>query len=181
MGLCHFACCLVQLELLLPMLSLRLAKSAMNAARSAILEVARGEVGLDVGHAPTRNGVLMVVLPNMAVTREILVLLMMLVLVLVVLIVLERLAKAHLHGSVVLLPCPPVHHDVVALVPMALVEHAELLWRRLAPGRSSWRRSVGVVEGDAGAGCGRPRAGGKVSSVLRMSWKKGLAGSPGVD
>lgn len=127
--MCHLARCLVQLKLLLPVLSLRLVETAMNATRSAILKVPGGKVGLDVGHAPTRDGVLMVVLPNMAVGCEILMLLMMLVLVLVVLIVLERLAKAHLHGSIVLLPCPPVHHDVVALVPMALVEHAELLRR----------------------------------------------------
>lgn len=162
------------------MLGLWLAETAVYAVRGTILEMTGGKVGLNVGHAPARDVVLVVVLSHMAVPSKILMLLVMLMLMLVVLIVLKRLAKAHLHSSIVLLPCPPVHHNVVALVPMALVEHTELLRRRLAPRRSSWRRGIGVIEGDAGASCGGSRAGGKVSCVLSVSWKKGLAGSPGV-
>jgi hypothetical protein len=54
--------------------------------------------------------------------------------VLVVLIVLKRLPQIHLHPKALMAP-PPIHHHIVALVPMALVEHAELL-RRLPPRRS---------------------------------------------
>jgi len=46
--------------------------------------------------------------------------------ILVALIMLERLAQIHLH-SVALMTLPSIHHDIVALVPMALVEHTELL------------------------------------------------------
>jgi hypothetical protein len=101
--------------------------------RSAVLEVARREVGLSVRHAPTRDVVLVVVLPAMVVPRDVLKLLVMLVLMLMVLVVLKRLAKVHLLQRVVL-PCAPVHH--MALMPVALVvEHAVLLGR-LPPGRS---------------------------------------------
>ena len=63
----------------------------------------------------------------------ILVLLMsMSMLLLVILVVLERLAQVHLH-PVSLVIRAAIHHDIVALVAVALVEHAELL-RRLRPG-----------------------------------------------
>ena len=86
---------------------------------------------------------LVVVLPDMVVARDVLVLLMMLVVVLMVLVVLEGLAQVH-HGIV--LPSPSIHHDVVALVPMALVEHGKLRRRRLAPRGSCGGRCVGVAE-----------------------------------
>jgi hypothetical protein len=97
--------------------------------------------------------VLVVELADMVVSDNILVLLVMLVLILVVLIVLKGLPKVHVLHEV-LLACSPVHHDVVALMPMGLVEHAELLRRRLAPGRSRRRGGVRVGEGYAGASCG---------------------------
>lgn len=55
-------------------------------------------------------------------------LLVMLMVLVMVLIVLEGFAKAHLHG-IILLTCSPVHHDIVGLVPVILIEHAELLRR----------------------------------------------------
>jgi hypothetical protein len=97
--------------------------------------------------------VLVVELADMVVSGNVLVLLVMLVLILVVLIVLKRLPKVHVLHEV-LLACSPIHHHVVALMPMGLVEHAELLRRRLAPRRSRWRGGVGVGERYAGASCG---------------------------
>lgn len=153
----------------------------MDTARGAILKVARREMWLHIRHASTGDIVLVVVLAAMIIRGYLLVLLvvLMLVLMLVVLIVLEGLAEIHLH-RIILLPCPPVHHDIMGLVPMTLVEHAELL-RRLAPGRSRWRGSIGVVEGDAGASDGRAHPTGKVSYVLSLLRVEGLAGSPLVD
>lgn len=135
MGLRHFTRGLVQLQLLLPVFGWWFAESTMNAVWCAVLEMARRKVGLHVGHTPTRDVVLVVELADMIVSGDVLVLLVMLVLVLVVLVVLEGLPQVHVLHEV-LLPCSPVHHNVVALVPMGLVEHAELLGRRLAPRRS---------------------------------------------
>lgn len=135
------------------MLVYGLTKPAVNAIWRAVLEMTRREVGLDVGHSPARDVVLVVVLACMVAPSYFLVLLVMLVLMLVVLVVLERLAEIHLHG-VVLLAGASVHHDVVGLVPMALVEHAELLRRRLAPGRPRRGGGIGVGERYAAASGG---------------------------
>jgi hypothetical protein len=78
-----------------------------------------------------------------------LVLLVTVAVVLVILIVLKRLAQVHLH-AVGLVARAPIH-DIVALVPVRLIEHGELLWR-LAPWRSRGRGSVGVVERYSGGG-----------------------------
>jgi hypothetical protein len=153
MSLRHLTRCLVQLQLLLPVFGWWLAEPAMHAVWGTVLEMARRKVGLHVGHAPTRDVVLVVELADMVVSGNVLVLLVMLVLILVVLIVLKRLPKVHVLHEV-LLACSPVHHHVVALMPMGLVEHAELLRRRLAPRRSRWRGGVGVGERYAGASCG---------------------------
>jgi hypothetical protein len=93
------------------------------------------KVGLDIGHAPTRDVVLVVELADVVVSRDVMVLLVVLMLMLVVLIVLKGLPQVHLLHEV-LVASSPVHHNVLALVPMGVVEHAELLRRRLAPGRS---------------------------------------------
>jgi hypothetical protein len=135
MGLRHLTRRLVQLHLLLPVFGWWLAEPTVNTVWCAVLEMARRKVGLDIGHAPTRDVVLVVELADMVVSGNVLVLLVVLMLVLVVLVVLKRLPKVHVLHEV-LLPSSPVHHDVVALMPMGLVEHAELLGRRLAPRRS---------------------------------------------
>lgn len=132
MSLRHFTGCLVQLHLLLPVLGCRLVESAVDTIGCTVLEMPRRKVGLNIGHAPTRDVVLVVELADMVVSRDVMVLLVMLVLMLVVLVVLERLPQIHLLHEI-LVPSSPVHHNVLALVPMGVVEHAELLRRRLAP------------------------------------------------
>lgn len=114
------------------MLGRRLAEPAVDAVGCTILEVARREVRLYVGQASAGDIMLVPVLAAMIVPRHFLVGLVVLMLMLMMLIMLERLAQVHLHG-VVLLACSPVHHDIVGLMAMALIEHAELL-RRLPPG-----------------------------------------------
>jgi hypothetical protein len=115
--------------------------------------MARRKVRLRAGHGTARQIVLVVELATMGTAGVFLVLLVAVAMVLVVLAVLEGLAQVHLHG-IALVASAPVHHDIVGLVPVALVEHAELLGGRLSRGRWRWGRSVGVVEGDAGASGG---------------------------
>lgn len=105
--------------------------------------------------------------------------LMVLVVLMMVLVMLEGLAEIHLHG-IILLPCSPVHHDIVGLVPVGLVEHAELL-RRRPPRRSRRRRCVGIVERYSATNGGRSHSVGEVSYVLCVLWVKGLAGPSLVD
>jgi hypothetical protein len=68
-----------------------------------------------------------IVLSAMGAASMFLVLLVGVPVMLVILVVLERLAQVHLH-PVALVPCPTIHHDVVART-VALVEHAKLLGR----------------------------------------------------
>lgn len=103
----------------------RFVQPAINTARRTVLQVAGSKVRLYAGHASARDIVLVVVVSGVVATSLLLVVLVVLVMVLVML---EGLAKIHLHG-IGLLPCPPVHHDIVGLMSMALVEHAELLRR----------------------------------------------------
>lgn len=74
---------------------------------------------------------LVVVLPSVGTAGVFLVLLVAVAMVLVILVVLERLPQVHLH-AICLVAGAPIHHDVVALVPMALVEHGKLLGRLAA-------------------------------------------------
>ena len=180
MGLRHLTRCLVQFQLLLPVFGGRLAEPAVDAIGCTVLEMPRRKVGLNIGHAPTRDVVLVVELADVVVSRNVMVLLVVLVLMLVVLVVLKGFPQVHLLHKV-LVPSSPVHHNVLALVPMGVVEHAELLRRRLAPGRSRWRGGVGVGERYAGARCGRPHSAGEVAYILCVLWIEGIAGSPGVD
>lgn len=122
---------------------------------------------------------LVVVLAAMVDTGLLLMVLVVLVMVLIVLIVLKRLAEIHLHG-VVLLAAPAIHHDVVGLVPVALIEHAELL-RRRPDGGSRGGGSIGVTEGYAAASSGRPHSVGEISYALCVLRVEGLASSPLVD
>jgi hypothetical protein len=111
----------------------------------------------------------------------VLMLAMVLAMVLVILVVRESLAgQVHLHG-VALVGIAPVHHDMLGLVTMLLVEHAELLGGLLASGRSRGRGGVGVTERDAGGGGGRPYAAGEVSNVCCVLRIECLTGSPLVD
>jgi hypothetical protein len=72
---------------------------------------------------------------------------------------------------------PAVHHNIVALVPVALVEHAELL-RRLRP-RRACRGGCIWVERYAPASSRRPHTRTQISvEVLRVVRVEGLAGSP---
>jgi hypothetical protein len=118
---------------------------------------------------------LVIELVAMSATSMFLVLLMPMRVMLVTLGVLEWLAQVHLHI------CPmgasAVHHDIVALVRVVLIEHSELL-RRLWPRRSRWGGCV-WIERDTAASGRRADTGGMVAvECLRVMWVKGLAGSP---
>lgn|SRR5690242_9350324 len=124
---------------------------------------------------------LVVVLSTMGAASVVLVLLVVLSMVLMILGVWKGLAgQIHLHG-VVLVGVAPVHHDMLGLMTMLLVEHAELLGGLLASGRSRRGGGVGVTEGNAGGGGGRPYAAGEVSNICCVLRIECLAGSPLVD
>lgn len=121
---------------------------------------------------------LVIVLSAMGATRMVLMLLVAVSVVLVILVVLERQTQPLGHAVCLVTAWPPIHHDIMAVLPVALIEHAELL-RRLPSWRSRGRGCVGVIEGYAGAsGCRRSHSTGEVAYVL---WIEGLAGSPLVD
>ena len=123
----------------------------------------------------------MVVLSAVSTTSVVLVLLVVLSMMLMILAVGEGLAgQIHLH-RVVLVGIAPVHHDMLGLVTMLLVEHAELLGGLLASGRARGRGGFGVTEGNPGGGGGRPHAAWEVSNVCRVLRIECLAGSPLVD
>jgi len=179
--LCHFPRRLCEAQLLCPVLVWRLAKPAVNAIRCAVLHVCLAKVGLRVRHVSAREVVLMVVLSAMGTARMVLMLLVVLSMVLMVLVVREGLVgQVHLH-RVILVRVAPIHHDMLGLVTMLLVEHAELLRGLLASRRSRRRGGVGVAEGDAGGGRGRPDATGEVSYIVCVLRIECLAGSPLVD
>lgn len=116
----------------------------------------------------------MVVLPTVCGTSVFGLMLMSVTVGLVVLIVLERFGQIHLHISLV---TTPVHHRVVAMLPMVLlVEHSELLGR-VCPWRSGGRRSVIGIEKYAGVSSRRSRTVGRVSRVnirLHVLWIESL-------
>jgi hypothetical protein len=112
----------------------RFAEATVDAIRRAVLQVTRRKVRLCARHAAARYVVLVIVLSSVGAASMFLVLLVAVPMVLVILVVLKRLAQVHLH-AIALMACPAIHYDIVALVPVALVEHAELL-RGLPPGRS---------------------------------------------
>lgn len=140
--------------------------------------MARRKVRLRVGQPAARYSMLVVVLATMGDTGVFLVLLVcmpVMLVTLVVLLLLERLAQVHLHVAPVC--APAIHHDIVSLVRVVLIEHSELLGR-LRAGRS--RRGGGVwVEGCSSARGRRANAGGVVAvEVLVVVWVVGLARSP---
>ena len=97
---------------------------------------------------------LVVVLSAMGAASMVLVLLVVLSMMLMILIMWECLAgQVHLH-RIVLVGVAPIHHHMLGLVTMLLVEHAELLGGLLASGRSRGRGGVRVTEGYPGGGGG---------------------------
>lgn len=119
---------------------------------------------------------LVVVLTTVGAAGMLLVLLVAVSVMLVVLVVLEGLAQVHLHEAL-LVPRAAVHHDIVALVRVALVEHPVLL-RRLRPWGSRRGGCVGI-EGSSVIRGWRAHPGGKVAvEVLGVVRIEGLAGSP---
>lgn len=81
------------------------------------------------------------VLPTMTGAGVILVLLMLVRMVMLILLVLEGFGQVQLHRIPIVRSS--VHHDIVALVMVALVEHSVCL-RRLRPRRTRRRRSIGI-------------------------------------
>ena len=158
-----------------------LAKPTVDAIRCAVLHMSLAEVGLRVRHVAAREVVLVIVLSAVCATSVVLVLLVVLSMMLMVLVVREGLAgQVHLH-RVVLVGVAPVHHDMLGLVTMLLVEHAELLGGLLASGRACGRGGFGVAKRDPGSVGGRPHAAGEGSNVCCVLRIESLAGSPLVD
>lgn len=131
----HATRMLCQRQLLLPVLVRRLVESAMYASRGSILKMARRKVRLDIGDPAARYVVLVIELPAVCTSRVILMLLMSVPMMLVVLVVLEGFAQTHRHSPISVRSCPAIHHNIMTLVAMTLIIHAELLGR-LRPGRS---------------------------------------------
>lgn len=113
----------------------RLTKSTVYAIGSAILEVTGGEMWLRIGKTSAGDVVLVIILVAVICAGMILVLLMRVAsMMLMILIVGERLAQIHLHVSLV--AGSTVHHDIMTLVSVVLVEHAVLMWGLLRARRS---------------------------------------------
>lgn len=119
---------------------------------------------------------LVVILSGMRTTSVFLVLWMCVpVMLLILIVLLERLVQIH---HILPVGALPIHQDIV---PLVLVEHAELL-RRLRPWRSRRGRRV-RVEGYPAASSRRAYAGGMIAMevwVLRvvLLWVEGLSRSP---